>query len=138
MKNKIDNKQEENIELYAKDIYKDFMLFFDGDYKTASIATLDTFTLGVTKLWYDIKKDTLHVHLRSPGFLIGKEGQTISKLKEYLGCAKIHVHEVVELWDNEKIYSREDMLHALAYGHMKGREGVSHADTLIAYRKEHL
>ena len=37
-----------------------------------------------------------------------------------------------------KTYSRADMIHALTYGHSRGRQGMSHEQTLLEYREEHL
>lgn len=37
-----------------------------------------------------------------------------------------------------KTYTREDVIHALTYGHGEGKKGISHSDTLQEYRKTHL
>lgn len=37
-----------------------------------------------------------------------------------------------------KTYTRDDMIHALTYGHGEGKKGISHSETLKEYRKTHL
>jgi len=66
-----------------------FLNYFDGFYARQN--TANTFAMGVCKLEYENKK--LTVHLRRPGLLIGKGGQTIDALAEYLEC-KIVIVEV--------------------------------------------
>lgn len=83
----------------AKEIYTEFMLFFDGCYMIdPAIDNLSTYIMGVTKIKYDEKTDSLTVNLRRPGLIIGKGGKTIDRLKEHLGC-EIHIEEVKNLFD---------------------------------------
>jgi len=64
-----------------------FLTYFDGCYGfDASENVTNTFKMGVCKLEYKKKKNTLIVHLRRPGFLIGKAGITIDNLKKHLDC----------------------------------------------------
>lgn len=77
----------ENKEQYYK--FK-FIAYFDGyGYgcygETAQPDVPSTFQMGVCKLEYIEKENKLMVSLRRPGLLIGKGGQTINSLKNYLG-----------------------------------------------------
>ena len=70
-----------------------FLTYFDGCYgEDAEPNTANTFAMGVCKLEYCEKENKLIVHLRRPGLLIGKGGQTINALSKYLGC-KIDIVE---------------------------------------------
>lgn len=70
-----------------------FMLYFDGGYDIEPNTNITTYQLGVTKLEYIDKTNTLVVSLRRPGLLIGKAGKNIDELQEYL-CCKISIIEV--------------------------------------------
>lgn len=76
----------------AKSVKNSFLIFFDGipNY-VDSIVNCSTFSMGVCKLEYE--NETLTVHLRRPGLLIGKGGNTINQLSEYLEC-KVRIVEV--------------------------------------------
>jgi ribosomal protein S3 len=65
-----------------------FETYFDGcyDVEPQELDNPSTFSMGVCKLDYSEKDNTLTVHLRRPGLLIGKAGRTINKLKEWLVC----------------------------------------------------
>lgn len=41
--------------------------------------------LGISKLFFYKKNNCLHVHLCRPGILIGKKGENIAKLQNFLG-----------------------------------------------------
>lgn len=72
-----------------------FLTYFDGCYGIdAEPNTPSTFQMGVCKLEYFEETNTLMVHLRRPGLLIGKAGKTIDKLKDDIGC-EIHITEVI-------------------------------------------
>ena len=76
----------------SKDIKQSFVTYLDGGYKMNPAAnTSNTYTMGVCKL--DYKENELTVYLRRPGLLVGKYGQTIDALMNYLGC-KIRIVEV--------------------------------------------
>ena len=77
-------------------MYSLFETACDGVYDIEPIIKCSTFTMGVTKLDFDLKTSTLHVHLRRPGLLIGAGGKNINELEEWLEC-KIDIHEVKEL-----------------------------------------
>lgn len=71
-----------------------FLTYFDGCYDVEpEINTPSTYAMGICKLEYIEKSDTLMIHLRRPGFLIGKGGTTINKLKKYMEC-KLEIIEV--------------------------------------------
>jgi hypothetical protein len=73
-----------------------FLNYFDGGYEFDPHPhpnTYNTFTMGVCKLEYDDKENKLTVHLRRPGLLIGKGGETIGAVKKYLDC-EISIIEV--------------------------------------------
>jgi ribosomal protein S3 len=71
-----------------------FLTYFDGCYDIDSEPnTPSTYQMGVCKLTYIKKTNTLNVHLRRPGLLIGKGGCLINKLQEHLDCI-IHITEV--------------------------------------------
>lgn len=72
-----------------------FETYFDGCYDVEPQVqdNPSTFRMGVCKLEYAEDTDTLMVHLRRPGFLIGRAGRTINGLKEWLGC-EIKITEV--------------------------------------------
>jgi hypothetical protein len=69
-----------------------FLAYFDDccDYDTKP-NTYNTFAMGICKLEY--KNNKLTVYLRRPGLLIGKGGQVIDALAEFLKC-KIDIIEV--------------------------------------------
>jgi len=78
----------------GKELKSLFITYFDGCYGCdAEPNTPNTFTMGVCKLEYNSKNNKLTVHLRRPGLLIGKGGQTIDALAKQLGC-KIGIVEV--------------------------------------------
>jgi hypothetical protein len=63
-----------------------FITHFDGCYGfDAEPNTPSTYAMGVCKLDYIEKENRLMVHLRRPGLLIGKGGETINTLSERLG-----------------------------------------------------
>ena len=69
-----------------------FLTYFDGCYGVDKQPnTANTYAMGVCKLEY--KENELTVHLRRPGLLIGKGGQTIDALIKHLGC-KISIVEI--------------------------------------------
>lgn len=72
-----------------------FETYFDGcyDIQPQRQDNPSTYSMGVCKLDFDVKTNTLTVHLRRPGLLIGKGGRTIDKLKEWLDC-KVSIIEV--------------------------------------------
>lgn len=76
----------------AKKVKNLFLIYFDGCYGIDSVEnTSNTFAMGICKL--DYKDDTLTVHLRRPGLLIGKGGCIIDALAKHLQC-KIDIVEV--------------------------------------------
>ena len=82
------------------DIYIAFENAVDGILNYVEpISNCSTYQMGVTKLLFDENENMLHVYLRRPGMLIGREGSNIKKIEDYIGC-KIHIHEVKRLWDN--------------------------------------
>ncbi len=83
-----------------KGIYKcrNFEIFCDGAYDFEPVGDCGTYTMGVCKIEYTESDNTLHVYLRRPGFLIGKGGSNIDKLREYIE-SEIKIHEVKNLWD---------------------------------------
>lgn len=74
----------------AHKIKAKFIAYFDS---VVSI-TPNTFQMGVCKLDYDDNSNTLTVHLRRPGLLIGTAGATLNALKEHLNC-NIQIIEVL-------------------------------------------
>ena len=82
-----------NIERRKKE---QFMRYFDGtyDHPPISKSRYGTYGMGVCKLTFNRKTNTLTVWLRRPGLLIGKGGETYNALKEYLEC-EIQIKEVI-------------------------------------------
>jgi hypothetical protein len=71
-----------------------FETYFDGCYGIDPTPnTPSTYSMGVCKLKYVESTNTLVVHLRRPGLLIGKAGVTINTLSSYLDC-NIEIIEV--------------------------------------------
>ena len=72
-----------------------FETYFDGFYgvEPQEPNNPNTYSMGVCRLEFDEKSNTLTVHLRRPGLLIGKAGITIDRLKKWLEC-EIHIIEV--------------------------------------------
>ena len=71
-----------------------FITYFDGCYQIeAKPNTPSTFTMGLCKLEYKEKENLLIAHVRRPGVLIGKGGETINDLQKYLGC-KVGIKEI--------------------------------------------
>jgi hypothetical protein len=83
-------------ELGIPDKCRLFEVWCDGGYGIESRGP-DTYRTGVTRVYYDEESNQLHVHLRRPGLLIGKAGNTIKELSEYLDC-EVHIHEVKTLF----------------------------------------
>ena len=76
----------------AKKVKNLFLIYFDGCYGIDAVENIsNTYAMGVCKL--DYKDNTLTVHLRRPGLLIGKGGRIIDALAKHLEC-KIHIVEV--------------------------------------------
>ena len=76
----------------AKKVKNMFLVYFDGCYDIGAFEnTHNTFEMGVCKLEYE--NETLKIHLRRPGLLIGKGGCIIDALQKYLDC-KIEIIEV--------------------------------------------
>jgi ribosomal protein S3 len=85
----------------AKEIYSLFEVFCDGASEYfRPITPYGTMAMGVTLLNYDENENTLHVHLRLPGRIIGKGGETIDLLRKELGC-EISIHEAEVDGDHE-------------------------------------
>ncbi len=71
-----------------------FLTFFDGCYGVdPEPNTPSTYSMGVCKLEYIEDKNSLVVHLRRPGLLIGRGGECINRLSKHLDC-NIEVIEV--------------------------------------------
>lgn len=79
-------------------IYNGFMTFCDGCYDIEPMGSVNSFSMGLTKLNYNSEKNELDVYVRRPGLLIGRSGENINKLENYLGCS-IKIIEVIKLWD---------------------------------------
>jgi hypothetical protein len=78
-------------------VKRSFETYFDGVYDIEPRPGVPgTYSMGICKLEFDCESDTLTVHLRRPGLLIGKAGRTINDLKEYLEC-KVEIIEVRKL-----------------------------------------
>lgn len=65
-----------------------FETYFDGCYgiEPHHQDNPSTYSMGVCKLDFDNKTNTLTVHVRRVGLLIGKAGRTINNLKDWLEC----------------------------------------------------
>lgn len=90
---------------FTKSIFK---TYFDGCYGVDPIAkTITTLNLGITNIEFKFNKDLLvmTITLLRPGLLIGRHGETIDKLSEYLSNGKkpvkIHIIES-KLWNRIK------------------------------------
>ena len=71
-----------------------FITYFDGCYNIEPEPNVpNTFSMGICKLDYNDKSNTLTVYLRRPGLLIGRGGELINKVGCYLNC-KIDIIEV--------------------------------------------
>lgn len=83
----------------AIDVYRSFETAVDGvsDF-VEPVSNSNTYQMGVTKLLFDEKENKLHVHVKRPGLLIGKAGNNIKAIENYIKC-KIQIHEVKKLWD---------------------------------------
>lgn len=68
-------------------------MYFDGGYEFDPIAKVDTWQMGVGKLQWLDKSNTLEVHLRRPGLLIGKAGRTIYAFEKWVGY-KVKIVEI--------------------------------------------
>ena len=63
-----------------------FMTYFDGCYDIEPTPnTSNTYSMGVCRLEFNYSRNSLIVHLRRPGLLIGKGGIIIDSLKKHLG-----------------------------------------------------
>jgi hypothetical protein len=85
---------EKNREKY--NYYKNnFLNYFDGCYgMNPEPNTPSTYGMGLCKIDYTEKENLLIVHVRRPGVLIGKGGETFNNLKKYLNC-NIEIKEVI-------------------------------------------
>ena len=80
----------------AKRIKSLFETYFDGCYGVdAQENVSNTYAMGICKLDYNDNKNTLTVHLRRPGLLIGKQGRIIENVEKYLEC-KIKIIEIAK------------------------------------------
>ena len=70
----------------AESIKSLFVTYFDGcyDIEPQEYDNPSTYSMGVCKL--EFKDNTLTVHLRIPGLLIGVAGRTIDGLRKWLEC----------------------------------------------------
>lgn len=78
------------------ELKKAFMIAMDGitlwdETVIAPTSSCSSWDVGVCKLEED--GDTLTVHCRRPGILIGKRAENIGKISTYIGC-KIKVIQV--------------------------------------------
>ena len=75
------------------DAKRHFIIAMDGvtNATPPMFYSLNTFILGVTNL--DYEDGELHVWLRRPGLLIGKQGRTLDAVEKRIGV-KIKIHEV--------------------------------------------
>ena len=94
----------------------------------------------------------VHAHLMSGNELIASTDKNLGVgtlytefLQDYVDMLMVGAN--IEVFKKEggafdvrqaKTYSREDMIHAMTYGHGRGRQGMSHEQTLLDYREEHL
>ena len=77
---------------------REFLLLIDGcgtfEYEVEPIVKgINSYHIGVCKIEFTENDNTLHVHLRRPGLLIGRHGETINKIQKELEC-KIKLSEV--------------------------------------------
>ena len=74
-----------------------FKIYFEGiPYYIPSVTEeIDTYRLGLCKLEYNDKDNTLTVYLRRPGLLIGKKGEQLRELEKYLKCKVCSVRRTV-------------------------------------------
>ena len=64
-----------------------FKTYFDGCYETEPQPnTSNTYDMGVCRLLYNERKNTLLVYTRRPELLIGRKGKIIKALEGYLEC----------------------------------------------------
>jgi len=107
-----------------------------------------------TTKFYRFEKDAceyVHAHLLSGRELIAstdiKLGVGIldtELLQDYVDMLLVGSKDEIRKVDGKfgvyapKTYSRADMIHALTYGHTQGKRGISHGQTLLEYREEHL
>ena len=71
-----------------------FVSYFDGGYEFEPQPDVpNTYKMGICHLGYIEETNTLVVHLRRPGLLIGKGGRTLKEVEEYLNC-KIDIKEI--------------------------------------------
>lgn len=78
-----------------KQIKSRFLILFDGCYGYDPDPGLpSTYQMGVCKLEYSEKENSLTVHLRKPGLLIGRAGHLIKRVENHLEC-KILIKEVI-------------------------------------------
>jgi hypothetical protein len=70
-----------------------FLGYCDGCYDDFPKGDANTFQMGICLLQYNEKENVLEVYLRRPGLLIGKGGENIKGIEEYLGI-KIKIHEI--------------------------------------------
>ncbi len=118
--------------------YEEFYAFCVGD--TVTVKS-ERELFGVEKGQKLIVKAFEGDHIRYEGD--GVQGIHSSHLEEgfdsvfTLKIDPIHntitTHRIVE-----KTYSRDDIIHALTYGHRMGKQGESHANTLIEFKKDHI
>jgi len=85
----------------TKDRKMDFLNIIDGvgdmPPQVEGVCSMD---IGLCKLTYEEKTDTLNVYLRRPGLLIGKKGIKIDRIQELFDC-NIKIIEY-NLLDEEK------------------------------------
>jgi len=68
-----------------------FLSLIDGYYDGEPMVDgISSYTIGLCKMEYI--NDIFHIHLRRPGLLIGKKGETITKITKLMGVP-LKVHE---------------------------------------------
>ena len=85
--------------LRGKELKYLFIAYFDGSYEVDAMPNVPTtMEMGVCKLDYRETTNTLTVYLRRPGLLIGKAGEVINAVEEYLSIS-VEIKEVNLLTD---------------------------------------
>ncbi len=107
-----------------------------------------------TTKFYRFDKDAceyVHAHLLSGSELIASTDINLGVgildtelLQDYVDMLMVGSQDEIRKVDGKfgvyapKTYSRADMIHALTYGYTQGKRGISHGQTLLEYREEHL
>lgn len=90
---------------FRKDIYSQIGVFYYNKYKERRTVSEAIKMLMIESVWYDYRKNQLHILLGRPGLLIGSKGENIDGLLAFLKESwkyKFPINRIIVHEDREK------------------------------------